>query len=158
MSQVAMVLHTSTRPSCTLLHQAVVYVKATVLSGILHVARQGYCCSAHPQALPSLAQLFIQLLTGDQFRRCHVWRLSSFWICRPCSWPYIRHCFCECCVLAMLCAAIPLRSGRWDPFLVMRVMWVSPACDSVFNCFLQPDKHDSTRQSKAPSREHKSGD
>ena len=34
---------------------------------------------------------------------------------------------------------------------------IIPASASVFTCSLQPDKHDSTRQSKAPSREHKSG-
>jgi hypothetical protein len=133
MSQVAMVSHTSTRPSCTLLHQAVVFVKATVLSGDPHIAHLGYCCSAPPQTLPSLAQLFIQLLTGDQVRRCRVWRLSSFWICRPCSWPYIRHCFCEYVFLAMLCAAFLLRSGRWDPFVVMRALW---SFQRVLQCLL----------------------
>ena len=70
MSQVAMVSHTSTRPSCTLLHQAVVYVKATVLSGDPHIARLGYCCSAPPQTLPSLAQLstfscYLETNSGD---------------------------------------------------------------------------------------------
>ena len=134
--------HTSTRPSCT----------CTVLSGEPHIAHLGYCCSAPPQALPSLAQLLIQLLSGDQFRRCHVWRLSSFLDMQA-----VLLALHPAVLLWVLCTchAVRCHSVKIRPLGFVRddvLFEISPE-SFLFLIIRRPDKQDSTRQSKAPRRD-----